>query len=736
MRPYTNSLAAVSATYPSSVYVPRERLNESDSYSPVTQTGVIGTTYTVALDDLGILQQATLTVVDTTTTTTLIPVPWEINPASTEVAVDYERGLLRFHSTRYLHNLSVTFTPFGTVSSSDFENGLQKEIAATQTQLNAVPGTTADEFTVNSDKGDVDVSLSFGRSGQTNPARLRWNKTYSGFYLLAGGANDTGQANLGCNDLTVAGNLTVNGTTTTLSTTNLTVEDNVVVLNDGVTGAPSTNAGIEIERGSSTNASILWDETSDSWKVGLVGSETAVVLTGDARLHSQNTDTGTTATSFYLGTGSDSGLGIQRTDANNMVLLVGGDSGIKITAAGTGSSNLTQVAAITGAPGLSLATLTNGDISLSPNGTGSTVVSSLLKIGPQAYAYNFTPTKGIRIGAATGNNYYFVTMGDTNYDPLAIHAGHGYAALKLWSGSNAGMTLGRNTSGLFYITTTGDLSLNTASNNDIKLNPNGTGTVACSKPIKFTAAGVAMQNSDGTPILSIVATANFAFGLGAAQTATSLGSYNYFIGSYAAYAANGGSGDGCQWNTCVGTNSMRGLTSGSYNVGVGGVSLGFLSTGSYNVGIGYNAGGTYGSSGISSGGYNIAIGANAMSSVAITGSRNCAIGCGADLSSGAYTGAYAIGYNARVAQDYSVCFGGGDTAYKVGVNTLAPTVALDVTGAILASTNITATGVLTGTNFRLPTSAPGTPAAGDAYFSSNTLYIYNGSAWRSVALGA
>jgi len=67
------------------------------------------------------------------------------------------------------------------------------------------------------------------------------------------------------NSLTVTGDLTVEGNTTTLNTATLEVEDNTILLNRGITGAPSLDAGIEIERGTSSNVSILWNETSDKW---------------------------------------------------------------------------------------------------------------------------------------------------------------------------------------------------------------------------------------------------------------------------------------------------------------------------------------------------------------------------------------------------------------------------------------------------------------------------------------
>ena len=67
-------------------------------------------------------------------------------------------------------------------------------------------------------------------------------------------------------DVIIGGDLTVNGTTTTINTATLEVEDNIVTLNSNVTDAPSTNAGIEIERGTATNVLLRWNETSDIWE--------------------------------------------------------------------------------------------------------------------------------------------------------------------------------------------------------------------------------------------------------------------------------------------------------------------------------------------------------------------------------------------------------------------------------------------------------------------------------------
>jgi hypothetical protein len=67
------------------------------------------------------------------------------------------------------------------------------------------------------------------------------------------------------NNVIVTGNLTVNGTTTTVNSNTISVGDNIIVLNGDETSTPSQDAGIEIERGTSTNVSLLWNETTDRW---------------------------------------------------------------------------------------------------------------------------------------------------------------------------------------------------------------------------------------------------------------------------------------------------------------------------------------------------------------------------------------------------------------------------------------------------------------------------------------
>ena len=76
--------------------------------------------------------------------------------------------------------------------------------------------------------------------------------------------------------MTVSGNLTVSGTTTTVNTETINLADNTITLNSNATGSATEDGGIEIERGMTANKTLIWDETTDKWTVG---SETFVAAT-------------------------------------------------------------------------------------------------------------------------------------------------------------------------------------------------------------------------------------------------------------------------------------------------------------------------------------------------------------------------------------------------------------------------------------------------------------------------
>ena len=93
--------------------------------------------------------------------------------------------------------------------------------------------------------------------------------TFSGTSNEVDVAESSGTITIGLpNDVTITGNLTVNGTTTTVNSTNTTLDDNLLELNSGAT-SNANDSGIIIERGSTgNNAIFVWDESADSFIVG------------------------------------------------------------------------------------------------------------------------------------------------------------------------------------------------------------------------------------------------------------------------------------------------------------------------------------------------------------------------------------------------------------------------------------------------------------------------------------
>lgn len=124
---------------------------------------------------------------------------------------------------------------------------------------------------------DVNGNKTAGSLGQES----FYIKTTGGIKLETGGAAEVQVTN----DLRVMGDLIVDGDTVTLNVAELKVEDNIITLNKNWTGTPTMNAGIEIERGSSTDAKLIWDEQNDIWRAGLEAAEKAIAMRADSQIN-------------------------------------------------------------------------------------------------------------------------------------------------------------------------------------------------------------------------------------------------------------------------------------------------------------------------------------------------------------------------------------------------------------------------------------------------------------------
>ncbi|CAB5218289.1 hypothetical protein UFOVP204_171 [uncultured Caudovirales phage] len=73
-------------------------------------------------------------------------------------------------------------------------------------------------------------------------------------------------------NLTVDGDLNVNGTLNAVNRTEINIEDNTIRLNTGFTGAPTADAGIIVERGTANDTAIIWSESNKDWTLTNDGS--------------------------------------------------------------------------------------------------------------------------------------------------------------------------------------------------------------------------------------------------------------------------------------------------------------------------------------------------------------------------------------------------------------------------------------------------------------------------------
>jgi len=169
------------------------------------------------------------------------------------------------------------------LSDNDTDSYWHTQNSITQIGLNS--GVSTQNLTIDS-SGNVGI-------GTTGPGEK---------FDVNGNANITG-------DLTVGNNLIVNGTTTTLNTTTVEVEDNILQLNT-TQGSPdtatATTSGISVYRGDGvTQASFIFDDTDDTWDL-----TNNLVVAGNISAANLGTASASDATDFVSATAADTVAGI------------------------------------------------------------------------------------------------------------------------------------------------------------------------------------------------------------------------------------------------------------------------------------------------------------------------------------------------------------------------------------------------------------------------------------------
>jgi hypothetical protein len=173
-------------------------------------------------------------------------------------------GALQYNSTSGV----LTFTP------PLLTGYAQKNAAETFSSLVVGTSTTSPTVLANTITNTSGGPVSFSSGLDITSLRVNGSLGASGQYLTSTGTgvswttlNVVSQnSSPTLNNVTVTGNLNVNGPLTTQNLTTLNVSNSQIILNDNITGNPTTNASLVINRGNTTDVEIRWNELTDRWE--------------------------------------------------------------------------------------------------------------------------------------------------------------------------------------------------------------------------------------------------------------------------------------------------------------------------------------------------------------------------------------------------------------------------------------------------------------------------------------
>jgi len=192
--------------------------------------------------------------------------------------------------------------------------------------------------------------------GSTTISSTQWG------YLGASNQGITTTSNVQFGNLTLSGNLTVNGETSYISSSVVQIGDNILELN----GSAGANGGIYVRDavGTTNSGSLLWDTTNDYWKAGAKGSENEILTTGnvDADIKTFSVPASTTISSFGKTLVDDADASAARTTLG--VDAAGTDNSTDVTLANTNYLSLSGQE------------ITGGTVPVTSGGTGGTTAAA------------------------------------------------------------------------------------------------------------------------------------------------------------------------------------------------------------------------------------------------------------------------------------------------------------------------------------------------------------------------
>ena len=334
---------------------------------------------------------------------------------------------------------------------------------------------------------EISSSLALGETSSTayrgDRGKIAYDYSQVGHLPLAGGTV-TG-------NLVVGGDLTISGTTTTINTETVGIEDNLILINSNQTGTPSTalKGGLEIERGDLTNFQFVFDESDDRFKVGQVGSlQTVATRTDDGTIANRgitffNTSTNRLENITDTVITSDGGVGVGLTTLTQK-LSVNGNVGVTPSAFATeGGIHFGD----SGTPTWSFVgrRANSGDLDLTSNVNGSNITFQTRVSGTLSEKMRITNAGNVGIGTASPDHKLTISGGLLQINDTAGSTTTGKFGIYSFGG-------------IFEInprTSTGGFSVV-----GLAMNSSGNVGIGTTSPTFQSGTGVVIYN-DGTPRL-------------------------------------------------------------------------------------------------------------------------------------------------------------------------------------------------------------------------------------------
>ena len=231
-------------------------------------------------------------------------------------------GLLQFGSSTTGVNIDGTLQIAAgkRITSSDgvkVQFGDDVELNGNKVIGLGVPTATGDAAT----KGYVDSSISAISTSTISQGNSNIAVVDNGTGTVTVTVDGSTALTVTSTGVVIAGNMTVEGTTTSVNSNTISLADNIVTLNSDATGAPTQNAGLEVERGDEANVQLRWNEGLQKWTFTNDGAVYTQIATSTDTLAEGTTQLFHSATRARAALSSNSSSGVAYNSASGLISL-------------------------------------------------------------------------------------------------------------------------------------------------------------------------------------------------------------------------------------------------------------------------------------------------------------------------------------------------------------------------------------------------------------------------------